>query len=199
MNIGAFPPSPPNIPSQPSFFASALPAIRDRLSGGPDTSSYSDFWAELLSSLSSSLTVQSIGTSLFGHVIRIESALDPSPRIRALVKGESELLRGLMGSLNTKNELWDNIVAIILGREWPEGHARVFACWAATSQVGVADEDGKRLDLSRSDDQTDELLSGLGALLDKTLDVWSSSEYIKHSLLSRHHCWSFVKNLSSTA
>lgn len=142
MNTGAFPPSPPNMPSQPSFLASVLPAIRNRLSSSPDTSSYSDFWAELLSSLSSSLTVQSIITSAFGHVVRIESALDPSPPTRALVKREAALLRGLLGPLHKRNEAWDNIIAIILGREWPQGHARLFTCWTAISQVGVADEEG---------------------------------------------------------
>ncbi|KAH9038997.1 telomere length regulation protein-domain-containing protein [Lactarius pseudohatsudake] len=127
-NIGAFPTSKPNSPSQYSFFLSTLPTIRARLSkGGNAAALYSAFWATILESLPSSFTLQSILTSLFAHI------------------------------------------SAMLARDWSEGHARVYACWAAGATAGAVDTKGSRL-----------------RFLTPTLNIWTSPEHIKHSLLGRH-------------
>jgi hypothetical protein len=69
--------------------------------------------------------------------------LDPAPRQKALVKREAALLCAVVGPLNTQSqELWDNVSAVILNREWNEGHARVFVCWAAGADQNTVDAEG---------------------------------------------------------
>ena len=143
-NVGAFPSAPPTAPSQPSFFHSALPAIRARLRADADRTRYSALWAELFASLPSSLTLQSILTSLFGHVAAPASGLDASSAARGLVKREAGLLRGTVGELAKESSLWQSVGAAILSRDWNEGHARIYACWAAGAQTGSVNEGGGR-------------------------------------------------------
>ncbi|KAI9446831.1 hypothetical protein H4582DRAFT_1908693 [Lactarius indigo] len=162
VNIGAFPTSKPTSPSQHSFFLSTLPTIRAPL--------YSAFWATLIDSLPSSFTLQSVLTSLFAHILVPEAPLDPSPPSRALAKREATLLQGIIGRLTEgKQYVLDSTSTAMLARDWSEGHARVYACWVAGATAGVVDA------------------KAVSALLTLTLNIWTSPEHIKHSLLGRHH------------
>jgi telomere length regulation protein len=127
VNTGLFPASRPFSPSQPSFFYHALDILRERISnGGPQAIHYSALWSDLISSIPSTLTVQSVLTSLFGHLEVPALALDGSMRSRALVKREAELVHGLVGEYSS-----GNMNAVIIGRDWSEGYARIFTCWVA--------------------------------------------------------------------
>jgi telomere length regulation protein len=147
VNNGAFPASKLTSPSQPSFFLSTLPVIRRRLSQGDRaTVSYSIFWSTVLESLPSSLTLQNILASLFAHISVPDTPLDVSPPSRGLVKREATLLRGIIGSLGKdKKYLLESASAVVLARDWSEGHARVYACWVAGASTGVVDRQGKYL------------------------------------------------------
>ncbi|KAJ6623438.1 telomere length regulation protein-domain-containing protein [Mycena sp. CBHHK59/15] len=166
VNVGTFPAAPPTSLSQPSFFQTSLPQIRARLVQ-ENSASYSAVWSKILRGFTSSFTLQSILTSLFGSM-SAESSLEDSAPQRAMVKREALLLRGLVGpfpSAKEDVELWESISAVVLGRDWSEGHARIFVCWA-------------------SGPQTD--LEALDRLLNCVVDMWSSSDHVKHSLLNRH-------------
>jgi telomere length regulation protein len=72
--------------------------------------------------------------------------LDISPFSRALVKREAGLLLGIVGSLQEdKTYIRDSTSAVILARDWGEGHARVYACWVAGARTGVGDVQGEHL------------------------------------------------------
>lgn len=72
--------------------------------------------------------------------------LDISPSSRALVKREAGLLLGIVGSLQEdKAYTRDSTSAVILARDWGEGHARVYACWVAGARTGVGDVQGEHL------------------------------------------------------
>jgi telomere length regulation protein len=146
-NVGAFPASKPTSPSQASFFSSALPIIRRRLSpGGSATASYSSFWTALLESLPSPFTLQKILASLFAHISVPDSPLDISPPSRGLVKREAGLLLGIVGNLREDRKyILDNTSAIILSRNWTEGHTRVYACWVAGAATCIVDVHGEHL------------------------------------------------------
>jgi telomere length regulation protein len=146
-NVGAFPPSKPTSTSQPSFFMSTLPTIKRRLSqGGSATASYSSFWGALLESLPSSFTLQNILASLFAHISVPDIPLDASPSSRGLVKRKAGLLFGIVGSLREDRPyIRDNTSAVLLARDWGEGHARVYACWVAGARTGVGDVEGEHL------------------------------------------------------
>ena len=85
-------------------------------------------------------------TSLFAHLSVPDTPLDISPLSRGLVKREACLLLGIVGSLGEdKRHILDNASAVILTRNWSEGHARVYACWAAGATTGVVDVHGEHL------------------------------------------------------
>ncbi|KAJ7098107.1 telomere length regulation protein-domain-containing protein, partial [Mycena belliarum] len=165
VNLGTFPSNQPTSRSQPSFFRVTLPRIRAQLVQ-ENSASYSAAWAKILRGLSSSFTLQSIVASLFGSLLA-ESGIDSSLYHRAAVKRESFLLSGFLGPAVSSNdtEIWESVSAVILGREWNEGHARIFVCWVC----------GPRNDLK-----------ALQLLLNSVVDLWSSSDHVKHSLLNRH-------------
>ncbi|KAJ6546488.1 telomere length regulation protein-domain-containing protein [Mycena vulgaris] len=164
VNVGAFPAAPPSSRSQPSFFQATLPQIRARLTQENSTS-YSAAWGRILRGFASSHTLQSIVTSLFGS-LDAQLSTNDSPHQRAMVKRESLLLLGLLGPVGSDDtELWESISAVILTREWSEGHARIFVCWV-------------------SGPQTD--LQALELLLNCVVDMWASPDHVKHSLLDRH-------------
>jgi telomere length regulation protein len=49
-----------------------------------------------------------------------------------MVKREAYMLRKIVGPLNSRSkELWVNLLAVVLNREWDEGFGRIFVCWAA--------------------------------------------------------------------
>ncbi|PPQ89059.1 hypothetical protein CVT25_006431 [Psilocybe cyanescens] len=188
VNLGVFPPRPPVARSQPSFFQSALPAIRARLSSTSASAQqkYSAFWTALLQNIasSSSITLQSILASLFASLhVAVPPSSSPSPSqispsthipalsedttTRARVTREAALLRALVGAPSPDNApaLWQIATSLVLSRDWPlaELHARVFVAWISGAASVVLD-----------------------AFLNTVLDVWASPEHIKHSLLSRH-------------
>ncbi|KAJ7738480.1 telomere length regulation protein-domain-containing protein [Mycena maculata] len=164
VNVGAFPATPPSSRSQPSFFQATLHQIRTRFSEG-NSASYSAAWGKILRGFTSSLTLQSILTCLFG-ALSADSGMDSSPQQRATVKRESLLLLGLLGPVvSDDSELWEYISAVILTREWSAGHARIFVCWVCGPQID---------------------LKALELLLNCVVDMWSSRDHVKHSLLNRH-------------
>ncbi|CCM02859.1 uncharacterized protein FIBRA_04971 [Fibroporia radiculosa] len=168
VNIGLFTHSRLASLSQPAFFEVTLPVVRTRLSY-PDES-YAEFWQQIILSLPSYQTRHSIILSLLSSLAEISPSLDTSTSARSLVKREAQLLKGLLGRLDTDNgEVLDAFSAIALGREWSEGRARIFACWAAGAESSTAD------------------IEGLESVLSRVVDMWTSPEHIKHSLLSRHH------------
>jgi telomere length regulation protein len=75
-----------------------------------------------------------------------DTPLDISPRSRALVKREAGLLFGIVGSLREdKTYIRDGTSAVLLARDWGEGHARIYACWVAGARAGVGDVQGEHL------------------------------------------------------
>lgn len=91
--------------------------------------------------------------------------LDASPPTRGRVNREATLLRRVVGNLTAeKRELWLSVSAAVILRERDVAVARILVCW-----VGMSD-------------------SSLESLLSDVLDVWTSAEHIKHSLLKRHQC-----------
>ncbi|KAL1947580.1 hypothetical protein VTO73DRAFT_13304 [Trametes versicolor] len=167
VNTGVFSSSVPTSPAQPSFFQATLPTIRSRLLY--DNGDYSAFWTKLLTSLPSSMTLRSILTSLLTHLTPIPVVLDNSVRSRRLITREALLAKRLVGLLHKDNpELVDCFSAVAFGRNWDEGHARIFACWAAGAQKDSRDR--KALDV----------------LLAKAVDIWTDADHVRQSLLSQH-------------
>ncbi|OSX64936.1 hypothetical protein POSPLADRAFT_1044368 [Postia placenta MAD-698-R-SB12] len=163
VNVGVFPPSHPTSPSEPSFFQATIPAIRARLS--VPNASYAAMWRKLLTSLPSFSTLQSIVTSLLASLADIPSDFNATPLARSFVKREAQLLKDLLGRPCSGNgELLDCFSAVALGREWPEGHARIFACWTAGAEKDESDAE----------------------VLSKVVDIWTNPDHIRHSILSRH-------------
>ena len=81
--------------------------------------------------------------SLLSSLIELPTKLDVSPHQRALIKREANVLRKIVGPLNSQSqELWDNVSSVFLNREWNEGHGRVFVCWTAGADNGVVDTEG---------------------------------------------------------
>ncbi|KAF8644959.1 hypothetical protein AX16_008162 [Volvariella volvacea WC 439] len=169
--IGAFPASPPISRTQPSFFQATLSVIRSRLrasDGKSPAPTYSSLWNSLFSSTLPSLALQAILTSLCGTLAEIHIT-DTSPKERARTKLEGQLLRDLAGPLESDEpDLWEVAMGIILGRDWAEGYARVFVCWAAGAGRGTPNE------------------QALEKFLNAVLAVWSSPDHVKHSLISKH-------------
>ncbi|KAF8160588.1 telomere length regulation protein-domain-containing protein [Pholiota molesta] len=180
VNVGLFPARPPVARSQPSFFSSALPAIRARLDmNSPTPSAYNVFWHSIFLVLPSSLTLQSILASLFGTlaptVESINPSTDASAPARSRMRGEAALLQSVVGSINPggdKQALWEVATSVVLDREWPEAFARVFVAWISGGARGA------KINLKGN--------KVLEAFLDVVLDLWASPEHIKHSLISRH-------------
>jgi telomere length regulation protein len=192
VNIGAFPVSKPPSLSQPSFFLSTLSTIRRRLSQGDNaTASYSMFWSAVLESLPSLLTLQNVLSSLFAHISVPDTPLDVSAPSRGLVKREATLLQGIVGRLGKDTKyILDSTSAVVLARNWSEGHARVYVCWAAGASTGVVNYQGKSLSVVTGVCLTMRSVA-ISAFLTSTLDMWTSPEHIKYSLLGRHHCKAF--------
>ncbi|KAK0450659.1 telomere length regulation protein-domain-containing protein [Armillaria borealis] len=121
VNLGLFPPNPPTLPSQASFFLATLPIIRSRLDGGANET-YSKFWAESVPRIS---------------VNRVADRIDIAFRIaetRGHTTGweEALLLDRLVGRMSPDNEeLCETAIPVILGRNWDESCARIFVCWVA--------------------------------------------------------------------
>jgi telomere length regulation protein len=195
VNVGVFVSTSSTSPSQPSFWKSTLPIIRRRL-GSEDHTSYSLFLSDVIQSIPSALTQQAILGSLLASLKQLAMKLDPSSHQRALVKREASMLRSIIGPLNAQSqELWENMSAVILNRQWDEGRARMIVCWIAGFDSDALDTEGnissRPLDLRHRASPLGLLFPlALGFLLSRLLDVWSSPEHVKHSLLAQHQCQS---------
>lgn len=150
VNVGVFPATPPTSRSQPSFFQTTLPTIRAKLQA-EDFNDYSNFWSSVLLGLPTNFTLRSVLISLFASLSAIERAVDSAPPQRVLVKREAYLLSKIVGYLTPqKEELWESAIAIISGRNWDVGRARIFVCWVSGgSQGGPVDEQGHTKSPSR--------------------------------------------------
>ncbi|KAH6918883.1 telomeric DNA binding protein [Coprinopsis sp. MPI-PUGE-AT-0042] len=169
VNVGLFPSSPPTLITQPSFFQTVLPAIRSRLHD-PKSLTYFACWNQIFEILPSSLALQSILISLFASMSPVEEPLDGSSSNRANARQEAILLTQLVGSVEPpKAELWEIATTCMLSRKWSQSYARIFVCWVCGAAQGGALN-----------------VEALEAFLHNILDLWSSIEHVKHSLLSFH-------------
>lgn len=139
VNVGVFPSTVPTWHSQPSFFATTGSTVRTKLQSSPE---YASKWQHLLSSFPSTLTLQSVLTSLFSHFSSVEG-LEDSPHARALVKREARLLKALLGRFTKDSDIVDGFSVTALGRQWSVGHARIFACWISGTEKGKVDTEGR--------------------------------------------------------
>ncbi|KAL1693406.1 telomere length regulation protein-domain-containing protein [Schizophyllum commune] len=90
-----------------------------------------------------------------------EKGTDGSAPQRALVKREARVLVGVLGYATKDSQIRVLACGIMLGKEWKEMHGRIFVCWAVSA-------------------------SWDGTNIEDVLDLWSSPDHVKHSLLSRH-------------
>ncbi|KAH7886252.1 telomere length regulation protein-domain-containing protein [Phlebopus sp. FC_14] len=178
VNVGAFPASRHLPLSQPFFFRYMLPSIRNRLRRN-DAQQYQKLWTRTISSLPSVHTQQTVIASLLTALVLPESPLGTSAHDRGIVHREATLLRDVIGDLDPDDDVWDSVVAVVLTRTWSQNHARVFVCWMA--------------DRKQNSSQ-----GTLEVFLSRVIDVWSSPEHIKHSLLSHHQYISVLFLLAVT-
>ncbi|KIY51038.1 hypothetical protein FISHEDRAFT_38201 [Fistulina hepatica ATCC 64428] len=121
-------------------------------------------WPQILAAMPSSFHLQAMIASLFAHLDCANIGLDASPVARARVKREARVLCEIVGDVSpVDNDVWESVVAVIQSREWTEAHARVFVCWISQCNPPL-----------------------LRSWLDLVLEVWTSPEHIRHSLLSTH-------------
>jgi len=143
VNQGVFPTTSPISRSQPSFFQTTLGTIRARQEGEA-SSNYSNLWSSLLLGLPTNFALRTCLISLFASLSPLDRAVDCAPQERALVRREAYLISKVVGKLTPqKEELWESATAIITGRNWDLGRARIFVCWVSGgSQGGQIDEQG---------------------------------------------------------
>jgi telomere length regulation protein len=140
VNIGVFPATKPTSPSQPSFFDTILPSIRERLE---PSSEHPSAWPRVLGSISSITTLQAILASLLSHLTPIPD-MDGTPEARALVKREAVVLSVFVGPVTEDSEILDDLAASALGRNWSVGHARILSCFAAGCGAATSDTTGEQ-------------------------------------------------------
>ncbi|KAG6337216.1 hypothetical protein ID866_1888 [Astraeus odoratus] len=177
VNVGAFPSLVNLSPSQPSFFRSTMPLIRRRLHGeygSPEA--YKKLWNTLMFSLPSVLTQQSIVTSLFSSLTVLDRPLGTTAFDRGIISKEALLLHDVLGEMSPDMDSWNIIIAAILNRTWNPNHARVFVCWLAKSKH----------------------MQALEKFISSIVNVWSTPDHIKYSLLSQHHYVSILLLMSIT-
>jgi len=192
VNVGVFPAKPPISRSQPSFWQTVLPTIRSKL-GYSGSEPYSLFWGSIFSSISSELALQSILTSLFSCISLDGSPLDSSPSKRSRIKQEANLLYESVGELlPSKSGLWEIATSLMIGRDWDESHARIYVCWMSGA-LKTGKVDVQSMSIPSSFLRCLTRTQALSAFLQSVLELWSSTEFIKHSLLSKHRCsWLFL-------
>ncbi|KAI6005995.1 telomere length regulation protein-domain-containing protein [Pisolithus albus] len=172
VGVGMFPSSVHLSPSQPSFFRSTLPVIRQRLrENGSGSRAYKSLWSTLMSSLPSLLTQRAVVASLFASLDSM-SASDACSGSSA--SREALLLQGVLGEASSDTKLWQVITAVILNRTWGQNYARLFVCW-----------------ISRN-------TRALETFISDVLGVWTSPDHVKYSLLSQHLYMSALLLLSIT-
>lgn len=69
--------------------------------------------------------------SLFS-LLTLESTLGVSARDRAIVRRGAALLCDVVGNIGPHDDLWNNLISVILARSWGGDHSRVFVCWLAS-------------------------------------------------------------------
>ncbi|KAG8976963.1 telomere binding protein, partial [Tulasnella sp. 427] len=172
VNTGFFPPT--SSPTQPSFFQTNYAAIqkqlRSKTSVQPDSNvSYTGIWSSILSSLPAPV-VHKIATSLLGSMAW-EGGLEYSPSVQRKISNNVRLLRGILGRLDAnRTESWDLVSAVVIERPWPEQVAMALSQWAGGAELNESEKE-----------------RSLGELLKRTLELWTSAQHVKFSLLSRHH------------
>jgi telomere length regulation protein len=146
VNLGVFPATTPISRSQPSFFQTTLTTIRVRFEAEA-SKGYSNFWSSLLLGLPTNFALRSVLISLFASLLPIERAVDCAPQQRTVVKREARLLSMIVGNLTPKKEeLWESVSAIITGKDWDVGRARIFVCWVSGGSQGEQiDDQGLKL------------------------------------------------------
>ncbi|KAI5120573.1 hypothetical protein M0805_002523 [Coniferiporia weirii] len=170
INIGLFPNSSMFAPSQPSFCLVTLPVIRTRLStlAGERQTTYSELWTDLFRSLPPGLFTKAL-VSFFSHLADLPGDFGTSSEARGLMKREGRLLSRIFGSLEgEEDEKWLSVSTVLLTRSWSVAKARTLVCWAAISDENAIPP------------------RALETLIPSIMEVWSSTEHIKHSLLSHH-------------
>ncbi|KAG6813616.1 hypothetical protein H0H92_009233 [Tricholoma furcatifolium] len=136
VNLGVFPLTPPTSRSQPSFFQATTPLIRARLAS-EDAATYTALWASLFSGLGSALILRSLITSLLASIPPLARPTDAALSQRIAVKVEARLLNGITGSISPeRDEVWETVLGIVLGKEWDAGLARIFVCWISGGSSG---------------------------------------------------------------
>ena len=142
MNIGVFPLSEPVSPSQPSFWHSTVTTMRQRFqSGGREL--YSKMLCDVIQNVPTAMTQQAIIGSLFSSLnrnLKSQNILDDSPKYRSWIKREATFVCDTIGSLNAQSiELWENVSAVTLNRDWEGDRGRILLCWAAGNSGPSAD------------------------------------------------------------
>ena len=180
---GLFPSHPPQSQSQASFFAITMPTIEERLQDSLKSSSYSQAWIRIFGNMGSTFTLQTIIVSLFGNLCVPDPALNASQKQRTVVKEQALLLLNVVGPLS--DEILDVLSDLFMKRGWGEGYARIFVAWASLS----SEDDGLYSHLREA--VTKQLTRSsvvLQKLMEAILEIWTSTEYIKHALLLKHQC-----------
>ncbi|KAG8943983.1 telomere binding protein [Tulasnella sp. 424] len=172
VNTGFFPST--SSPNQPSFFQTNLSSIQKQLRPSKtqepaEDATYSRLWSSILSSLPSPVA-HKIAGSLMG-CLEWNEGLSYSPSVQRKVSKHVRLLRGILGRFDTdRQESWDLVSTVVIERSWPEEVAMTLPQWA---------EGGSSSESQRQ--------KALEELLKRTLELWTSSQHVKFSLLSRHH------------
>ncbi|KAL5494565.1 TEL2 [Sanghuangporus weigelae] len=170
VNVGLFPSTSSLSPSQTSFPSVTLSTIRSRIASfsGGIQESYICVWRDVFASLPTSLFCKVL-PSFVAHLTELPDDFDPSNESRSLVKREALLLSRILGNLEgEEDEKWLSISSTFLVRSWNIAKARILVCWATISDEEAIPPRARE------------------ALLNQIMEVWSSEELIKHSLLSHH-------------
>ncbi|KAL5536155.1 TEL2 [Sanghuangporus sanghuang] len=170
VNVGLFPSTTSLSPSQTSFPSVTLSTIRSHIASfsGGTQESYICVWRDVFASLPMSLFCKALA-SFVAHLTELPDDLDSSNESRSLVKREALLLSRILGNLEgEEDEKWLSISSTFLVRSWSIAKARILVCWATISDEEAIPPHAR------------------DTLINQIMEVWSSEEHIKHSLLSHH-------------
>ncbi|EJD48220.1 hypothetical protein AURDEDRAFT_144155 [Auricularia subglabra TFB-10046 SS5] len=156
VNLGLFPVGSSLAIGQTSFFATVLPQL-SRRAKQPKT-----LWPQLLASMPA-VTLQKILASVLSSLHLPADALDLSLDTRTHISQQTRLVTTFTGAEDVDADVVDAFVSVVVDREWTEGHARIVHAVATLWGGGTPE-----------------------VLLRSTSELWSSTQYIKHSLLQRH-------------
>ncbi|KAG9039292.1 telomere binding protein [Tulasnella sp. JGI-2019a] len=166
VNTGMFPYSTPTAVPRVSYFALTNAITRRRLQSPSSGSQYSDLFISLIASLPA-LVAQKFLASLLSS-IEWKSNIDTSLSTRRKIAREAVYLQQIVGPLDAdQSERWSLVSGVVIGRSWPEELGRVLVRWTAGQRESPSEK-------------------ALGVLMERTLDLWTSPQHIKYSLLPRH-------------